>query len=204
MRAMKQVALLVALFAMHGLVFAESAGGRFESMLGFALNAATLEDVTNRLGPAERFDVPEGHHEFAVCYGFPDSKAVVLFSSDREFGGAEEELLGVSVLEDNALGFPCAPLESASQQVGSDGLRLGMSERDFREVVGDPVERADNGDFFRIFDSERPLTRDELKKISVGFPGVYDRPVIDVTHSIWGRFDDHRLVGFGYWKVETL
>ena len=201
---MKAFLIGLALLVAYSSTLAETAGGRFESLLGFTLNAATLDDVTVRLGAAKRFDVPDGHHEFAVCYQLSGATTVVMFSSDGEFGGPEAELLGMSVLEENVQQFPCSPITALPKALAFNGVALGLTEEQFRMTVGEPLEPVDNGDLVRFFESERQLTPEELKRISVNYPDVYARPVADVTHSIWGRFKDGQLVGFGCWRMETL
>jgi len=201
---MKALLVGLALLFAHDSALAETAGGRFESLLGFTLNAATLDDVTVRLGTAKRFDVPEGHHEFAVCYQLSGATTVVMFSSDGEFGGPEAELLGMSVLEENVQQFPCSPVAALPKALAFNGVALGMTEQKFRMAVGEPLQPVDNGDLVRFFESERQLTSEELKRISGNYPGIYDRPVADVTHSVWGRFKDGQLVGFGCWRMETI
>ncbi|MEQ1802456.1 MAG: hypothetical protein ABL989_11070 [Gammaproteobacteria bacterium] len=201
---MKPFVVGLALLVVYSSALAEKVGDRFESLLGFTLNAATLDDVTARLGAAKRFDVPEGHHEFAVCYQLPDTTTVVMFSSDGEFGGPEAELLGISVLEENENQFPCSPIAASQEVLDFYGVALGLTEKQFRMTVGEPLQPTDNGDLVRFFESERQLTPEELKRISVNYPGIYDRPVADVTHSVWGSFKDGQLVAFGCWRMETL
>lgn len=183
---------------------ADDAGGRFESLLGFKVNATTLDDVAKRFGEAERFEVPDGHHDFAICYRLKDAPSIVMFETSSEFGGPEHELLGLSVQGDDSNKFPCAISDISTKQLTFDGLQLGMTEKQFRQVVGEPAKYVDNGDLVRTFQSARKLNADELKKISAQWPDIYDRPVADVTHSVWGRFRDGRLAAFGCWRVETL
>ena len=196
--------LAVPLMALSLTAGADDAGGRFESLLGFKVNAATLGDVATRFGTAERFEIPEGHHDFAICYRLTDAPGIVMFESSGEFGGPEQLLLGLSVQEDNSRNFPCAISRISTKQLTFVGLRLGMTEEQFRTVVGEPVEYLDNGDLIRFFVSERKLNADELKSTSAQWPGSNKSPAVDVTHSVWGRLTHGRIVAFGCTRVETL
>ena len=201
---MNRAALATAALLFSCALFAESANGRFESLLGFKLNATNLTEITKRLGEAERFDVPEGHHEYAICYRVKDSPNIIVFSSGAEFGSPEEKLLGLSVLKDNLRGFPCSTSTILHKQILFDGLRMGLTEKQFRALVGGSPKILESGDLVRFFESERSLSETELKKIAESYPDIYKRPVADVTHSVWGRFKDGLLIGFGCWRIETL
>ena len=196
--------LAVALLVYSLAAGADDAGGRFESMLGFKVSEATLGDVAAIFGAAERFEIPEGHHDFAICYRLTDAPGLVMFETSGEFGGPEQLLLGISVQEDNSRNFPCATSDISRKQLTFDGLRLGMTEKQFRTVVGEPVEHLDNGDLIRLFVSERKLNADELKSTSGQWPGTNQSPVVDVTHSVWGRLEHGRVVAFGCTRVESL
>lgn len=183
---------------------ARDASGKFEALLGFTLNQANLGEITQRLGATKRFDVPDGHYEYAVCYQAKDSNQIVIFSSSLEFGGNESELLDFSVQEANQSHFPCAVSTIKSALLQLDGLRLGISEDAFQAAVGGGAERNENGDLECHLDTTRPLSAAELKQIAPDDPDIYKRPVIDVSHNVWGRFHSGRLIAFGSGKLETL
>jgi hypothetical protein len=184
-------------------VSAEQPGGRFQSLLGFSLNGATLADITHRYGEAAEFELPEGHHESAVCYSVGNSGQIVLFSTDGEFGGPEKELLGISIRSSNTEHFPCSPLAVSPEQLVMDKLSLGISEKQFRVIVGEPAEQTGPNTLSRAFEWERTLSIEETEKMAKVFPGIRQRPVADVSHSVWGVFKEGRLAEFGCWRMET-
>jgi hypothetical protein len=197
--------MIIIFILISSFAYAESAGGRFESILGFRLNNVTLKDVTKKLGEAKRFNVPEGHHEFAVCYEIANSKKILIFSSSEEMIDVEEEVLGFSVQSENSEHFPCTKSTITERQIHLDRLYLGMSEAEFKAVLGGEIAVVDNGDLIRYFDYERPLTKQEAEKIAKDhdFPEIYDRPIADVSHTVWGTFKNGKLIRFGFWRFET-
>jgi hypothetical protein len=202
---MKLFTFFIILILISSFAYAESAKGRFESIRGLSLNKATLEDVTKKLGKAKRFNVTEGHYEFAVCYEIANSKNIIIFSSSEEMIHIKEELLGFSVQSENSECFPCAKSKITEQQIHIDRIYLGMSETEFKAVLGGEITVVDNGDLVRYFDYERPLTKQELEKIAKGhnFPEIYDRPIADVSHSVSGAFKNGKLIRFRFLRFET-
>jgi hypothetical protein len=202
---MKQFTSIIILILISSFAYAESAGGRFESILGFRLNKVTFKDVTKQLGEAKRFNVPEGHHEFAVCYEVANSKKIIIFSSAEEMIDVEEEVLGFSVQSENSECFPCAKSKITEKQIRLDRIYLGMPESEFKTVLGGEITIVDNGDLVRYFDYERPLTKQELEKIAKdnNSPEIYDRPIADVSHSVSGTFKNGKLIRFHFVRYET-
>jgi hypothetical protein len=203
---MKRFTLIIIFFILiSSFAYAESAGGRFESILGFRLNNSTLKDVTKKLGEAKRFNVPDGHHEFAVCYEIANSKKILIFSSSEEMIDVEEEVLGFSVQSENSERFPCTKSTITERQIQLDKLYLGMSEAEFKAVLGGEITVVDNGDLVRYFDYERLLTKQEVKKIAKdhNFPEIYDRPIADVSHSVSGTFKNGKLIRIHLLRYET-
>jgi len=76
-----------------------------------------------------------------------------------------------------------------------------MTKRQSRKVVGEPAMHDENGDLVRVFRSQRKLTPEE---VALYQPSLRGTKPAEITHSVWGRFEDEKLVAFGAYRDETL
>jgi hypothetical protein len=201
---MNRFALALLLSASSACAQQPDSGDRFETLFGFELNQTNLGAIERALGPAERFEVPDSHREFAICYQLPQASTIVTFISGREFGLGEELLLGFSVDSTNASSFPCSRLRGEVDQPTVAGLRLGMTEREFRTIVGDPVRAIPPNSLDRLFVTERKLTEQDYSRMSVEARQQLGRDSIDVTLGVGGIFQAGVLVSFSVHRVETF
>jgi hypothetical protein len=201
---MNRFALALMLSASSACAQQPDSGERFETLLGFQLNQTNLGEIERALGPAERFEVPDGHHEFAICYQLLQASTIVTFISGREFGLGEELLLGFSVDSTNASSFPCSSLRGQVDEPTVAGLRLGMTEAEFRAIVGDPLRAILPNSLDRLFVTERKLTERDYGRMSVEARQQLGRDSIDVTLGVGGVFRAGRLIGFSVHRVETF
>jgi hypothetical protein len=196
---MNRVATFLILLVSVVPALAEAPYAKFTTLADFAPLKATFKDVFERFGEAPEFKIRGGHFEHAVCYESSDSQAILVFYTDEEFGGREKRILGISVQGKNDEKYPCkvARLQGVSLSLG--GLKLGLTQTQFRTIVGPGVEQTVPGTLKRFFEYTRPFTSEEKRTI-----GAIERPEFDVTHSVWGVFDRGLLVQYGMWKVETF
>ena len=200
---MKRVALVL-LAASTALAQEPDSGERFDTLLGFELNEANLGLIEQMLGRARQFEVPEGHHEFAICYQLRDTSTIVTFSSSDEFGGEDRELLGFSVDSTNSNSSPCATSQVERGEPNVGGIRLGMSQEEFRVIVGDPLRAVTPSSRDRIFLTERKLTAEDYSRMPAGARERLGRDTIDVTLGVAGFFENGVLVRFSVNRVETF
>ncbi len=194
---MRRLAIIAVAFASTA-ACADSANGRFQSILDFPIGSSTLASIQERLGPATEFDVPESHHESAVCYESVAPAITIMFSTDGEFGGPEKHLMGFLVRVTNDNHFPCAPLPARHDSVSVDGLALGMSESALRSLLGLPPDLIGSGLVRRRFESERPFRPEDRERHRAN-----ERDVFDVSHTVWGVVKEGKVVEYGAWIVET-
>jgi hypothetical protein len=98
------VGLLLAAFVAHG--GEASFDKQFWTLFGFPLNDVSLGDVQECLGSTQIFEVPEGHHERAICYRSTHDSTVVVFSIGELGGG--KQLLGVALEGDSLHKYSCS------------------------------------------------------------------------------------------------
>jgi hypothetical protein len=201
---MNRFAVALLLSASSAFAQQPDSGDRFGALFGFELNQTNLGEIERALGPAERFEVPDSHGEFAICYRLFEATTIVTFISGREFGLGEELLLGFSVDSTNASSFPCSHLLRQGDEPAVAGLRLGMTEREFRTIVGDPVRAIPPSSLDRLFVTERKLTERDFSRMSVEARQQLGRDAIDVTLGVAGVFQAGALVGFSVHRVETF
>jgi hypothetical protein len=200
---MKRFAVVL-LFATNLFAQEPDSGERFDTLFGFELNQAGLGEIERVFGPAERFEVPDGHHEFAICYQLLQASTIVTFISGREFGGEEEALLGFSVESTNASSLPCSLARAQFDEPTVGGIRLGITEQEFRAIVGDPVRTLPPNSLDRLFVTERRLTERDFSRMPVDARQRLERDTIDVTLGVGGVFQTGVLVGFSAHRVETF
>lgn len=175
----------------------------FESPMGLELLHSTLGDVASRFGAAKRFQEPESHHEFGLCYTVKDSTAVVIFGSGLEFGGPEYALLTFRVLDKNDQKLPCFPSAITASNLRLGNVSLGISKSQFIAAVGEPVTEFDKNGIQHFFEWQRHPTITELEQFDDEYLEKHGEPVLDVLVAVWARFDNGVLVEFGSSKIET-
>jgi hypothetical protein len=178
---------------------------QFWTLYGFPLNDVSLGAVQERLGPTQIFEVPEAHHERAICYRTKDQSAVVVFSSGELGGG--KQLLGVSLERQSLHEYPCSKPAADLPAVFPMGLHLGMSEHEFLRTAGVPFERMNSTTLRRFADLKRAITtaesdkrygREEITRY------IQERGGMDVSQTFWVTLRDGKVVALGVWKEETF
>ncbi|MCL1050780.1 hypothetical protein L2755_14270 [Shewanella abyssi] len=177
-------------------------GAQFDTLLGFQLNRSDLGLVEAKLGSAIQFEVPDGHHEFAICY-LIDGDTTITFNSGHEFGGPERELLGFSINSGNPNDFPCAVLPTSERNLSLAGISLDMRRNEFLRVMGMSLQTNTKKTVSRIFSSVRKLTPAELTQIT-GKPWSEGLSTTDVTMGVVGHFENDVMVAFSAHRVETF
>lgn len=178
---------------------------QFWTLFGFSLNDVSLKDVQGRLGSAQVFDVPEGHHEQAVCYRTTDDSTVVVFSSGELGGG--KQLLGVSLELASLHKYLCSKPAIDLAASFPMGLHLGMSEDEFLKTAGVSFEKVNSTTLRRFADLKRPITTAESdkryrnKEVSQFIQG---RGGMDVSQSFWVKLKNDKVVAIRIWKEETF
>lgn len=176
---------------------------QYQKPLGFELNRSTFADVRSAFGAADQFDIPESHHEFAICYRSKESDAIVVFMSAREFGGPDKTLLGAAVHATNSLDFPCSPASLSESDLKIGGLRIDISEGQFRSMFKDEPKQSDFGHLFVHFDIRRSLTSEENDGFTQRFGEDHGITGADSSLGVWCRIADDKVVEFGVWQEET-
>ena len=183
---------------------------QFWSLYGFALEDTTLADILAHLGATPQFEVPEeqhgGHHEEAICYLTSDDSVVVVFSTDEMGGG--EDLQGVSLEWRSLHDHPCSQPNEDLAPLFPAGLRPGLTEAEFRELVPGEFTVYDSVTILRGSEFRRPIPKAVLDK-RFGDPG-FTRSILeaggmaDVTQVIIARFAGGRTTSITIWKSETF
>ena len=178
---------------------------QFWTLFGFSLNDVSLKDVQDRLGSTQVFEVPEGHHEKAVCYKTTDDSTVVVFSSGELGGG--KQLLGVSLELASLHKYPCSKPAIDLAPVFPMGLHLEMSEDEFLKTVGVSFEKENSTTLRRFVDLKRPIIKAESdkrygnKEVS---KLIQERGGMDVSQTIWVKLQNDKVVAIRVWKEETF
>jgi len=197
---MRSATIAVLALTTASLACAESSDAKFKTLLGFELNKSTFVDIKVRLGFAQELEVPEGHHESAICYITAAPSAVVIFSTDGEFGGPERLLLGITVrAPDRRKDGACLPITARRKETSMDGISIGMTEQQFRALIGEPTQPVRDGRIKHVYESKRPFTAEEDARIAQS-----EQRYFDVSHSVWGVIENGRLVEYGTWYNETM
>jgi hypothetical protein len=178
---------------------------RFWTLFGFPLNDTSLAEVGGRLGSAPTFDVPEGHHESAICYRTTDESIVVVFSTGELGGGWQ--LIGVTLELASLHKYPCkAPLLPLSPTLPL-GLRPGMKENEFLKTAGVSFKRTDSSTLYHCSDYKRAISASEAEKRYEDKDIariILDRGGMDVRQCIEAALSKRSVVAIGVWKQETF
>src|SRR5690554_945360 len=161
---MKILAYLVLVSALLASVTAqaEGVGEKFTSFGGFELGAVKLADIQNQL---ERVTVVEtgdaGEYTASVCYVVPNG--VVLYFAG-ELDGPEHNLGGFGFAK-NTERQPCAkwPATLTAPDLFIGGLRLGLTLKEFTNIVGASVHMEGNK-AYAFFEDKRTMTEEETSR----------------------------------------
>ena len=176
----------------------------YQTPFGFELEVATLSDVLGAFGEADRFEIPDSHHQFGVCYFSSNwSEAIVIFVSGREFGGPQEKLLGVTIQAQNAREYPCAASELNSTDLVIGELTLGHSRDQFESLSTKEVAVTEEGYWYFDLEYRRTLTDAEQSAFDRRGLGNTTPDGIDVGLGIWSKFDGSRAVEIAVWQIST-
>ena len=198
---MKYILTLIIIFFATS-AYSENFGERFTSIYNIKLNTVNLKDITRQFGEAKKFHISNSHKEEAVCYSLAEINAYILFSTG-ELGGPDDELLGITIMSNNVYNYPCSQPKTKLSNPIISGIKLGLSVADFKNIVGEPLKRIGPGKFIRDYSFERKLTKDEIEKISEHSKNINERPLADVSVSIFGKFRSKKLIKCKVWRVET-
>jgi hypothetical protein len=178
---------------------------QFWTPFGFSLNDVSLGDVQRRLGSAQSFEVPEGHHERAICYLSMDESTVVVFSSGELGGGTQ--LLGVSLELASLRSYSCSKPAADLPATFPMGLHVGMSEQEFLKTAGVPFERVTFTTLRRFADLKRTLPTAESEKRYGDKETsrlIQENGGMDGSQAFWVTLRDGRVVALSVWKEETF
>lgn len=197
------VVLLIAALIADGAE--ESFDKQLWTLFGFPLNDVSLSDVQARLGSAKVFEVPEGHHERAICYCSTDDSTVVVFSSGELGGG--KQLLGVSLQRAALHKYFCSKPAVDLPPTFPMGLHLGMTEQEFLKATRVSFEKTNSTTLRRFVDLKRTITAAESNKRYSNEEisrFIQDRGGMDVSQAFWVTLRKGKVVALSVWKEETF
>jgi hypothetical protein len=184
---------------------AEGVGEIFTSFAGFQLGAVKLANIQNQLGTAKVVETGDaGEYTASVCYAVPNG--VVLFFAG-ELDGPEHNLGGFGFAKKTER-KPCgnwpATLTAPALDIG--GLRLGLTMKEFTNIVGTSVHLEGNK-AYALFEGRRTMTEEETsrlpKEVQVMVKTGEQQNYFDVVVSVVATFSRGLLVELRVWKTET-
>lgn len=204
---MKILAYLVLVSALLASVTAqaEGVGERFTSFGGFELGAVKLADIQNQLGKVTVVETGDaGEYTASVCYVVPNG--VVLYFAG-ELDGPEHNLGGFGFAK-NTERQPCAkwPTTLTAPDLFIGGLRLGLTLKEFTNIVGASVHMEGNK-AYAFFEGKRTMAEEETsrlpKEVQAMVKAGKQQNYFDVVVSVVATFAKGHLTELRVWKTET-
>jgi len=184
---------------------AAAVGERFTSFAGFQLGAVTLADIQNQLGTTKVVETGDaGEYTASVCYAVPNG--VVLFFAG-ELDGQEHNLGGFGFTNKTER-EPCGswPTTLTAPALDIGGLRLGLTLKEFTNIVGTSV-RMEGNKAYAFFEGRRTMTEEETSRLPREVQAMVktgeQQNYFDVVVSVVATFAHGRLVELRVWKTET-
>jgi hypothetical protein len=205
---MRKIALLgfLPFFLYSFPVSAKYPGDKFTSFAGFELGTVNLSEIQNNLGKAKVVETGDaGDYTASICYIVPTG--VVLFLAG-EMDGPNHDLGGFGFARETDR-QPCAkwPKSLAIPSLNLKGIRLGLSQKEFRSVVGTPV-RLDGQKAYAAFESKRKMTKKEISRLPKDIQSEIKtgklQDSVDVFVSLNATFSNGVLKELRVWKSETF
>jgi len=204
MRILAYIALALTLL-ISATAKAEDMGERLTSFAGFQLGAVKLANIQRKLGAAKVVETGDaGEYTASVCYAVPNG--VVLFFAG-ELDGPEHNLGGFGFAKETER-KPCGnwPATLIAPALDIGGLRLGLTLKEFTNIVGASV-RMEGNKAYAFFESKRNMTEEETSRLPREVQTMVktgeQQNYFDVVVSVVATFDQGRLVELRVWKTET-
>ena len=204
MNILVYIALATVLF-ISATAKAEGVGEKFTSFAGFQLSAVKLIDIQNQLGAAKVVETRDaGEYAASVCYAIPNG--VILFLAG-ELDGPEHNLGGFGFAKKTDR-IPCGnwPATLTVPELDIGGLRLGLTLKEFTNIVGTSVHMEGNK-AYAFFEGRRTMTEEETsrlpKKVQSMVKTGEQQNYFDVVVSVVATFVQGHLVDLRVWKTET-
>jgi len=171
----------------------------FRSFAGFELGTVKLADVQNQLGKVKVVETGDaGDYTASVCYIVPNG--VVMFFSG-EMDGPDHYLGGFGFAKETER-RPCVkwPANKVIPNLVIGGLRLGLTMKEFTDIVGTSVRREGNKAYV-FFEGKRVMTELEISRLPKEFQGVIK--TVDIAVSVVASFANGHLVELRVWNTYT-
>ena len=176
------------------------------SLMGFTLERSTLADVQNKLGATASGSCSTGEEASKmICYvsSAPDKTRVVFESG---FSGGWSTLDGfkvVSVTLAEDCRFQCLRTPAFENGIKTNGgLRLGLTRQELLALLGPPTKV--NGSRLTFeWQSQRPMTREEIDQETRTFNAPVTNPYFDVLDTVDVRLTNSSVTEFEIRRTTT-
>jgi len=179
-----------------------------KTILGLELGVATLENIKGILGEATAHMSEDPHEPDTYCYSSTtegDDTVVIIESGPR--CGPSAEFAGFIVaardkVEQENIG-ECYPSNLVSRDISTfSSITLGISKDRLIELLGNPT--IVEGDIFQyIYDTEKPLSEEELEGIRKASDDPEPYPYVNVFTRVVAEFKDDELVRISMIESES-